>query len=107
LGYQKVYQARSGCPDIHHQHGDGAAVTDEPDHYGAVDDGLEFVFLQDVQEETGKKRAGPECDHREIEEDPQPECEPVIHVGLVQPFDQAQAGCVEAETKQTGPGQHP
>ena len=63
--------------------------------------------LQDVEQEAGKKCARAERDHRQVEKDPEAEREPVVHVRLVQAFDQAQPRRVKAERQQRGPGQDP
>ena len=105
LGYQKVNQARSGWPTSTARARDRAAVADQADDDGAVDDGAQFLEFQDVEQEAGEEGAGAEGDHGEIEEDPQAEGEAVVHVGLVQAFDQAEAGGVEAEGEQRDPGQ--
>jgi hypothetical protein len=78
----------------------GAAVADQADDDGAVDHRLQFLELQDVEQEAGEEGAGAEGDDGEVDEDPQAEGEAVVHVGLVQAFDQAQAGAIDAEEEQ-------
>ena len=107
LGYQNVNQNAQRLSDVHRQHGHRAAVADEPDDHGAVDDGAQFVHLQDVEQKAGKERARAERDHSQVEKDPEPEREAVVHVRLVQAFDQAEPGGVEAEGQQRGPRQDP
>ena len=84
LGYQKVNQARSGCPTSTMRARHRAAVADHADDDGAVDHRLEFLELQDVEQEAGEEGAGAERDDREVQEDPQAEGVAVVHVGLVQ-----------------------
>src|ERR1019366_3551053 len=93
--------------DIHHEGGHGAAIADQADDDGAVDDGLEPFELHDVEQEAGKEGAGAEGDDREVDEDPQAEGVAVIHVGLVQAFDEAQTGAIRAEKEQGHPGGEP
>ena len=46
---------------------------------------------EDVEQEAGEKRSRTEGDHGEIEEDPQPEREAVVHVGLVEAVNETAA----------------
>ncbi len=93
--------------DIHHEGAHRAAVADQADDDGAVDHRLEFLELEDVEQEAGEEGAGAERDDGEIQKDPQAEGVAVVHVGLVQAFDQAEAGAVEAEEEQRDPGREP
>src|ERR1019366_8634641 len=52
-------------------------------------------------------RAGAGGDDGEVHEDPQAEGVAVIHVGLVQAFDEAQTGAISAEEEQGHPGREP
>ena len=92
---------------VYQQRRNGPAITDEADDHRAVDDGLEFAFLQNVKQEAGEERARAQGDHGEIDEDPESEGEAVIHVGLVEPLDQAEACAIEAERQQRAPGKNP
>jgi len=69
--------------------------------------GAQVADLENIEQKTGKECARAERDHRQVQEDPQAESEAVIHIGLVQPLHQAQAGRVEAERQQADPGQNP
>jgi hypothetical protein len=74
-----------------------AAVADHADDDGAIDHSLEFLELHDVEQETGKEGARAERDDGEVHENPQSEGVAVVHVGLVQAFDEAQTGAIRAE----------
>ena len=54
-----------------------------------------------------KKAPAPERDHREVEVDPQPEREAVVHVRLVEPEREAQVRGVDAEPEQRHPWREP
>ena len=94
-------------PDVDGQHADGAAVADEADHDRALDHRAQLLDAQDIEQKAGEERTRAQRDHGEVEEDPQAEREPVIHVGLVQAQAQAQIGGIKAESQQRRPGRDP
>ena len=51
---------------------------------------LQLLPLQDVEQEAGEEGAGAERDHGEVQVDPEPEREAVVHVGLVEAEGQAE-----------------
>ena len=68
---------------------------------------LQLLPPQDIQQEAREEGAGAERDHRQIEIDPEPEREPVVHVGLVQPFGEAEIDRIETDPEEQCPRQHP
>src|ERR1035437_4080877 len=92
---------------VHQEGRHGPAITDESDDHRAVDYRLELALLEDVKQEAREEGARAQRDDGEIEEDPEAEGEAVIHVGLVEPLDKAEAGAIEAEGQQQKPGQNP
>jgi hypothetical protein len=93
-----------------HVHGQGAhraAIADHADHHGAIDDRAQLFHFQYIEQEAGKEGPGAERNHRQVEEDPQTEGKAIIHVGLIESLDQAQAGAIEAENQHGDPRQDP
>src|ERR1022692_3046396 len=90
---------------VHQEGRHGPAITDEADNHSAVDYCLELGLLEDVKQEAREEGARAQRDDGEIEEDPEAEGEAVIHVGLVEPLDKAEAGAIEAEGRRQNQGQ--
>ena len=93
--------------DIDPQHGHGARVAYEPDDDGRINDALEFLTTHNIGQKPGKKGPRPQGDHRQIENDPQCKSKHVAHVGLVQPFPEAQNGRKATPCQQCQPRQGP
>ena len=100
-------QARRGCPDVDGQDRHSAGVADEPEDHRAVDDGPELLLLQNVEKEAREEGARPEGDDRQVEIDPEPEGETVVHVGLIETARQAEVACIETQTQEPGPRHEP
>src|SRR5579862_8955772 len=94
-------------PDIDHQYGYRPAVADEADDDCRVEDWLQHGLLQDVDEKSGEERARSQCDHAEIEKNPEAESKPVVHVGLIQAAIQAKPGRIDSDCEQRCPGNEP
>ena len=69
--------------------------------------GLQLGPLQNVDQKSGEERARAQRDDAEIEKDPQPEREAIIHVRLVQPVVQAQASRINSDSEHHSPRSQP
>jgi hypothetical protein len=93
--------------NIDHQDSDCAAVADETQHHGAIEDRAEFGSFEDVDEKPGEERAGAESDNSQIKKDPEPECETIVHIGLIQTVAKAEPRGIDSQREECGPGGKP
>src|SRR5579864_5283706 len=92
-----------GLTHIDHQNRDRAAVADEADDDRGIQNRPEVDSLKDVNQKSGEESSRAEGDDPKIKEYPQPECEAVVHVGLVEPVIQAKPSRIHSQCQQAYP----
>src|ERR1700728_542881 len=94
-------------PDVDHQYRYRAAVADEADDHRSIQNRLQFNSFQDVDQKSREECPSPQRDDAEIEKDPQTKGEAVVHVGLVEPVEQAETSRVDTDREQDSPWREP
>jgi hypothetical protein len=100
IGMPEGKPCAQGLANVDHQDRDRAAVADEANHYGRVENRSQLGPLQDIDKKSSEERTRSQSDNAEIEKDPQAEGEAVIHICLVQPVVKAEAGRIDSHREQ-------
>ena len=96
IGMPENEPATQGLANVDGQDEQGGTIADKPDHHGQVDDVFQLIDAQDIFEQPGKKSAAANGDNSQVRPDPQGKSVIVVHIGLVQAFEPAQAHGVNA-----------